>query len=160
MKPIIITLLTVSVLSTGLTAQRIQDVTKVDGSYPAIKKSIDKGYLSLFSDNTFRPNTSLTRKEIALVIDQLLKEIKQSSLSITKTELAELNNLSKSFKSNLSSLEITLSTLETSQKIISEEQKTIQHDFSNQHERIKTLEKRQTLLWIGIGLAAVLGIAI
>ena len=159
MKKISLSLLGVLFLTGYLYAQHIQDLSKADGAYPAIKQSVDKGYLSLFNDHTFRPDTTLTRKEVALIIDQLLREIDRHSLSISDTELSELNHLSESFKGTLSSLQTTLVKLDQTQGLISDEQVTIQHDMTEQELRMKKIEKRHTLMWIAIAITGILSLA-
>ena len=82
----------------SLQGQPISDISTADGSYEAISRSINLGYLSLFNDQTFRPNYALSRRDAALLLDKLTLQIKANKLPLSTNELQELELLSKSFK--------------------------------------------------------------
>ena len=60
----------VNVVSAGT---KIKDVPKSSGTYKAVQKSVDLGYLSLQSNGKFNPNATVTRQEMAVILDKLVK---------------------------------------------------------------------------------------
>lgn len=145
-------------------SMEVTDVSRSDVAYPAIKYSITNGYLPLYSQNTFKPNKEITRRELALTIDTLIKQIKQKKISLTETEIQELNTLSKSFKTSYTDLESRFSRLDLNQKNSDVTLIQIQEEFARSEDRLKgelkSLKKQNNIMWIGVVLAAALGIVI
>ena len=48
-------------------SQQITDIPTDDPNYSYIKQAIKKGYLSLYNDNQFKGDQSLSRKEMAFI---------------------------------------------------------------------------------------------
>ena len=93
--------------------------------YSSIKNSVKKGYLSLYSDNTFRPDQSLTRKEVAVMLDMILNYVDANKLNISSADIADLNRLSQTFRSSFLDIETNVNSLNTLTSGLEEEQKTI-----------------------------------
>lgn len=155
-------LLAVTLLISGASAQSISDVSSKDGAYKAVQTTVSDGYLSLFNGNQFKPNEAVSRKEMALIIDQLLKNAKDSNISLTKAEIQELEHLSKSFKTEYADLKTQISTFVTNQEANTQEIKTLHHDITQLNAQLQDeiieLKKQRRYTWIGIGAAALLGI--
>ena len=75
----IIGVLGVSLLCFG--QQKITDVPASDSSYPAIKRSVEKGYFTLMDGTKFLPDQSVNRKEMAILLDRMDELSKKASLS-------------------------------------------------------------------------------
>jgi hypothetical protein len=140
----------------------INDISKSDGAYAAIKTSIDNGHLSLFKGNIFNPSHAITRKEFAIVIDDIIKESKKNDMSLSAQELQELKHLSNSFKTNFTDMEAQIRELLDTRLVHSDEITTLHHDLSklnaSLHSDILELKKQQLYTWIGIGGATLLGL--
>jgi hypothetical protein len=144
--------------------QPIKDVSKSDSSYRAINKAVKYGYLPLLTGHTFQGSQAVTRKELAVIIDKLLKKVNQSNLSLTESEIQELANLSRTFKGTFTSSETSLGQVSNDISLILEEQKVLNADVSKTQEIIDELkrenEQQKLHMWVGIGIAAALGIMI
>lgn len=180
-----LSLFAVVALQSALSAAPIMmtDVPKADPNYSAIQSSVEGGYFLLFENNTFQPDKQLTRREAAVLLDKLMSEMDGKGLTLSKTELQDLSNLSKRFKSLLAEQDLQNTKVNADLDTIKAEQKVIQHDlsvaygifngskdqrdslFANNAKFMKDYESfkeksydQQVSLWIGIGLAALLGI--
>tara|TARA_E500000178_G_C16723041_1_gene618068 strand:+ start:253 stop:738 length:486 start_codon:yes stop_codon:yes gene_type:complete len=145
-------------LSSQLYSQDIADVSATDRSYNAIKNSVKKGYISLYADDTFKPDQNLTRKEIALVIDMLITYIDKNKVSLSTVDLAELKTLSDAFRRVFKNIEEDMMTLDQLYEKVEEEQKVIQYEFTDMKEDLDRMKERNKLVWVGVGVAAILGI--
>jgi hypothetical protein len=145
-----------------IVAITVTDVKRSDPAYKAIKYSITNGYLPLYSKKTFKPNKEITRKELALTIDALITKINQHNISLTDTEIQELNYLSHSFKTTYTELDLKLSSLALDQKNqgvtlvqIQEEQSRSESGLT---QSIKSLKQQNIVMWVAIALATFFGI--
>jgi hypothetical protein len=163
-KFVAIILLNLFVFNPLLMAQSIKDVPKSDASYSAVKKAVGNGYLSLYGGSTFNGSRAVSRKEMAVIIDKFLKKIDQQGLNLKKSDIQELVQLGKSFKSHLTTVEGDINRHNATIRNVSDEQKTINHDVSEINESLQKelseLKEQQTYMWIGIGAAAALGLII
>ena len=157
------TLLIIILLITPLHSTEIKDVPKSDAAYKAIKKSINDGYLPLDNSQNFRPNHTISRRELAISINKLIDQVKQQNISLTTTEIKELNHLSKSFKPSYSKNESRLAKLELKDQNIQSEFNTIHADISKTNDtlqnEINNLKKQRTYMWIAIVASALLGLS-
>tara|TARA_B100001113_G_scaffold345883_1_gene336054 strand:+ start:1294 stop:1794 length:501 start_codon:yes stop_codon:yes gene_type:complete len=124
-------------LSVPTYALKLTDVKRSDPGFNAIKYSISKGYLPVYSNNTFKPDQEISRRELALTIDTLIKQINQRKISLTETEIQELNHLSKSFKTNYSDFDFRLNQLELNTQNMSKSQVQIQEEITRSHYKLK-----------------------
>jgi hypothetical protein len=144
----------------NILAQDITDVSKADRAYSSINNSIKKGYLSLYSDNTFRPDQPLTRKEIAIMIDLILNYVDDTQLSISQSDLSDLKKLATTFRESFLLVESDLKSLSDVTSNLDEEQKLVQYNITESQDQFKHIQKQHKYLWLGVGIAAVLGILI
>ena len=96
----IVGLLMISMVCYG--QQKITDVPASDAAYPAIKRSVEKGYFTLMDGNKFLPEQGVNRKELALLLDRLDELTKKASLSAG--DIIELKSFSKQFFRRLKKL--------------------------------------------------------
>lgn len=115
MKKTMILLLCVALISTSLipvlaAPLQISDVPPGHWAYSAITKLLDKGYLSLYQDKTFRGDNSVDRYTFAVVIARLLSEMSvistatpvQSTAGTVKSEdMQILRQLTTEFRDEL-----------------------------------------------------------
>ncbi|RAP28162.1 hypothetical protein DID76_04700 [Candidatus Marinamargulisbacteria bacterium SCGC AG-414-C22] len=143
---------------TYIQASPINDISQVDSSYSSIKKSINLGYLSLYNDNTFRPDQRITRKEMAVIIDLFLKRDSANQLSLTQQDIDDLLYLSKSYRNTLSSFDTTLGGIQKNQDNILAETKLLHYDNTTLNNELNELKKQNKMLWLGIGVSALIGV--
>ena len=155
--------LTILLFGSSLIAETIKDVPTDDADFKAMNTAVKKGYLSLYSNNAFRPTQPLTRKEFAAALDAFALDIKQSNMSLTQADIQELNNLSKTFKGDFTGMSGQLALLIKSQSVHSDEIQTLHHDLSKVDDELRQeiaqLKKQRLYTWIGIGAAIILGVA-
>lgn len=76
MKKAIATMMSValllSIVPTFASAKGFSDVTSDKYYYSSVQKCADKGYVSGYTDGTFRPNGSITRAEFATIMNKVL----------------------------------------------------------------------------------------
>ena len=134
--------------------QKITDVPTSDAAYPAIKRSIEKGYFTLMDGNKFLPEQGVNRKELALMLDRLDELTKNASLSAS--DLIELKNFSKQFKGFMEAQQNSKGFVDSEVKLVKTEQKTINYDISRLEDHIQQVEKtrkeQEIFIWIGVGL--------
>lgn len=139
--------------------QKITDVPASDAAFPAIKRSVDKGYFTLMDGHKFLPEQGVNRKELALLLDRLDDLTQKASLSAG--DIIELKNFSKQFKRTMESQQNTKGFMDSEVNLIKTEQKTINYDISRLEDHIQQVEKtrkeQEIYIWLGVGLG-VLGL--
>lgn len=148
-----------------VTAIGQSDVPRSSASYSAVKQAIDGGYLSL-EGNKFNGTKAVSRTELAIAIDRLLNQVKQRNLNMTQSEIDELLHLADAFKpylsdvkKDVSSQRNTLNQLQNEQISLNHDVSTVQIELENEISKLKKENnEKETRLWIGIGLAALLGV--
>ncbi|NDD66612.1 hypothetical protein EBZ35_03040 [bacterium] len=118
----------------------VSDVSPKDPSFGAITQSLRQGYFRLNPSNQFLPDTAVTRKELASILDQLLDT--DANNELTRVQIQELLNLAKTFKSHTVSTTQTTSDLATSHTRLSTEQTVLHTDVSRLTDRVVTLEQQ------------------
>ena len=145
----------------GWASSPIQDVSPSDPAYGIMTSTVKKDYFSLVDGKNFLPNQSVTRKELALIVNRLDELIEQSQAS--DSDMRELRDFSRQFKTYLMTMDSRYTTIQGDINQIQTEQKTLHYDASQLHDTIESLKKSQanqtTFIWLGIGLG-VLGIII
>jgi hypothetical protein len=134
--------------------QKISDIGSSDPAYPAIQRSVDKGYFTLMDGTQFLPDQNVSRKELAILLDRL--DSIKTNTSLSKSDTEELKRFSKQFKSYLESQENEKGLADTEANQIRTEQKTLNYDISRVEDHALRVEKKQKeqdiYIWIGIGL--------
>lgn len=144
----------------------IEDLSQKDPSYKAVQTTLKDGYLSLYN-NKFNGSNPVSRKEMAVAIDKLLKKMDQKGYNLSQAEVQELVQLSKTFKTHLRGIEATSATHENQLLTSKSQQETIQHDLSKLNDELRaelaTLKKendeQHLYMMIAIGIAGILGLA-
>jgi len=176
-------------------ATEIKDVDPSNWAYKSIKKLVDKGYLAIYEDNTFRGDQSVSRTVFAAALAKLIDQIERGELKLGGSELNEIKKLSDEFKSEISDYDSKMGALEKRVSDIESGKVVIQTDISKttvefrdkfdkmsaqmskMNEQIGYLrddlnkmrvdlenekssrKKAQTMLWVGVVVAAVAGAA-
>ena len=151
----------------GLYAQKIQDIPTYDTAYPAIKNSLQLGYLTLFNDKTFRGNLKISRRELALTVDKLLSSIDQKSFHFKSAEREDFIHFVKNYTPIFSKINTQISQIQEQLPLLKDNQDSIHYDLSATSERfeakIRALEKKskwQTAALSGVSLLAVISLMV
>lgn len=167
-------LLIFSLLSMPLAhAQTIGDVPKTDPAYPAIANAVKEGYLSLGADNSFQGSKPITRRELAIFLDRLSADT--SGTQLTKPQIQELQQLSKSYKNNFLNLDSAIASQNSSVTTVMHNTANTYKDLWKINEELRTeiqnvkteiksmkeeQERNQLYMWIGIAAAALTGVVL
>jgi len=143
----------------------ITDVPKTDPAFPAIQRSVNSGYLPTYG-NQFRPDDTISRKEIAVLIDRMLTLLDKGPVNLNDAEKQELGHLSKTYKTYLSKLELTVNSHENRLGKTESEQETLRFDVSKTQselqDEIDSLrienKKQHKFMILGIIAAAIVGL--
>ena len=142
------------ITATLVAAPKISDVETSDPAFTAVSSSVDKGYFTLMDGSKFLPNQSVSRKELALLLDRVDALNKKSELS--PNDLVELKAFSKQFKTYLESQQNQRGLVDSEVEQIKTEQKTLNYDMSRVEEHIQEVEKtrkeQELYIWLGLGL--------
>ena len=137
----------------------IVDVPVSDPSYPAIQRTLEKGYFTIMDGGQFLPNQAVSRKELALMLDRMDALAEKAALS--PNDIIELKSFSSTFSSYLESQQNTKQLMGEDVGQIKTEQKTIHYDMSRLEDHVDMVEKKQkeqeVWMWAAIGLG-VLGL--
>lgn len=146
--------------------QVIIDVPKSDPYYSSVENVVDKGYMSIFGNQFFGDRT-ITRKELAIVIDRLHTRLENTN-QLSETEAKELSVLSQKFKTFLTENETKANASSDNLSSIANEQKVINHDLTKINaelkEELKELKQEQETqklhTWIGIGAVGLIALIV
>ena len=156
MRQIIIMMMVMGMMGHVLGASAIQDVKKTDPTYPAIKRSVDKGYLAIYEGGKFMPNRSVTRKEMSLILSKIAQK-DASVLGLSKAEMQELTLLAKNFKRYLADQDTTAMTFGSRVNLVEKEQKVIHYDMSAITNELSELrgkhEKQKKFTLVALAIA-------
>lgn len=146
----VIGIIGVSILCFG--QQKITDVKTSDAAYPAIKRSVQKGYFTLMDGTKFLPDQGVNRKELAILLDRM--DSLSTKATLSANDIVQLKSFSKQFKTYLESQQNSKVLVDSEVKRVKTEQKTMNYDVSRLEEQV---QEQNTFMWIAIGLG-VLGI--
>lgn len=111
-------------------AVEIKDVEKGSWAYDVIVKLIDKGYLSLYDDKTFRPDQPVTRVVLAAALGRLMDQIESGALKVSAGDMKDIKKLGDTFRSEMADVDAKLSALDKRISDIESGKVVIQQDLS------------------------------
>lgn len=94
-------LLIMIVISYPVNSAEIEDISQDHWAYNSVNKLIDKGYLSLYEDGTFKGNNKVSRYELAVIIARMLNDIETNGTNVTDEDANKLRKLSLEFRDEL-----------------------------------------------------------
>lgn len=164
-------LLALSVLLLGMAtltlAAEPKDVPADHWAYQAVKQLIDKGYLQLYQDQTFKGDQPVDRFTLATVVAKILEEIASGATGTSKEDVKVLRNLANELREELVKVIAESNTyskktdeIKRSGQVLSEDlviltyeqqelQKEVQQllaDLKTVSERVKVLEQELAIL--------------
>ena len=145
-------------------AQTMSDISQTDVNYKEIKNIVKKGQLNLYNNDEFKPNIAVTRRELAIILNQLNHSQQATSSSLNNEKITNLNLLADSFKETYTANENKLYNLSTinnelleNQKILFHENTKLNQEINSLKEESKSLKKQRKLLYILVGFSSILG---
>ena len=136
----------------------IKDIKK-NPNKTAIQFTVNKGFLPLYQDKTFRSQETITRDELAFILYKLNQNIRPTPPANTPfgIQSATLKTLLAQLESQIQDHTQSISRLNT-------EQQTLHHDLTATNESLtlelaqtkQELAQQQTWLWIAIGTVGLL----
>ena len=99
--PVLVLILVMVCASLGWAATQIKDVDPTHWAYQSVKMLIDKGYLSLYEDSTFRGDKTITRYQLADVLARILQKIDDGSATVAPGDVNSIRQLTVEFRKEL-----------------------------------------------------------
>ena len=131
----------ISFNSFSVNAEELKDVPDNHWAYKSVKKLIDKGYLSLYEDGTFKGNNKVSRYELAVIIARMLDDIQDTGTQVSEEDADTLRKLSLEFRDELVDLAKKHNNLLKRLKSV-EDKNIIQSDaIGNNREKINNIDK-------------------
>ena len=91
----------ITVFAVSVNAAEIEDVSEDHWAYDSVQKLIDRGYLTLYEDDTFKGENKVSRYELATILARMLDDLQTSDVEITEDDTDELRKLSLEFRDEL-----------------------------------------------------------
>ncbi len=124
------------------------DVPPNHWAYQAVKQLVDKGYLALYQDQTFRGDQPVDRYTLATVVAKILKEAASGNTAASREDVKLLRSLTNEFREELvkvltenSSLSKKLDELTRQDQIFKEDITKINAGLQNVNQEQMELEK-------------------
>ncbi len=123
-----------------------KDVPPGHWAYEAVKRLVEKGWITLFEDQTFRGDRPVDRFTLASLTARILNELEKRELpGITRKDLEDLKALAEEFKDEIidfkeksAKLERRLQALEEQQEISSKELTALVEQTSDALDTLQT----------------------
>ncbi|MHA2609721.1 MAG: S-layer homology domain-containing protein [bacterium JZ-2024 1] len=134
------------VLSFGLLGAAMpKDVPPGHWAYEAVKRLVEKGWLGLYEDQTFRGDKPVDRFTLASIVGQILKELeKREPTGLTKKDLEDLKALAEEFKDEIIDFKERMATIERKLQTLEEQEGITSKEVTALVEQTgETLDKLQ-----------------
>ncbi len=99
--PIIIAL-AIAFTTMPASADEIKDITPGHWAYKSVKYLVDKGYLALYEDGTFRGDLPVNRVVFATALKKLVDQIRSGEISPNTADMKEIQKLLDAYKREIS----------------------------------------------------------
>lgn len=94
----------------GLAAPVLTDVSKDHWAYKAVLGLVDKGYLSVYNDGSFRGDEPVSRYLLAFVVAKMLTDLEKGTVSATDEDMSVLRQVANELRGELVPLIAALDT--------------------------------------------------
>lgn len=130
-------------LVTSFSANAVEpkDVSEAHWAYQSVTKLIDRGYLSLYEDGTFKGNNKVSRYELAVIIARMLGDIQDSGEKVSEEDAGTLRKLSLEFRDEL--VEIAKKQEDILQRVKNTEEKNViqNNAIGGNREKIDSIDQ-------------------
>ncbi|MBO8126420.1 MAG: S-layer homology domain-containing protein [Firmicutes bacterium] len=120
----------------ALAAAEIKDVPPNHWAYSAVQKLLEKGYLSLYQDGTFRGDKAVDRYTFAVVVARLISEMaalgsgQPATDKVASEDLQLLRKLTTEFRDELVQLATTDESIQGDLEAAAKEQTVLREDLN------------------------------
>jgi hypothetical protein len=130
-RTIAVTIALLAVFAVSARAEvQIKDLKPSDWAYKSVRMLVDKGYLAVYDDGTFRGDQPVSRIVFASAIGKLIDQIANGELSVGGADLAVIKKLGDEFKNEMSDYDSRMKALEKRVSDVESGQVVIQTDLS------------------------------
>lgn len=98
---LLLIILVIFLFSFPAMGQNIDDMDEDHWAYESVQELIDRGYLNLYEDDTFRGNESISRYEMAEIVSRLLADLQDTDTELEEEDVEEIRKLSLEFRDEL-----------------------------------------------------------
>jgi len=100
-KLLVLTLAIVMMFSITALGAEIKDVPESHWAYDSVQQLVEKGYLSLYEDDTFKGTNKVSRYELAEIIARMLNDTASGQMEMSEEDVDTLRELSLEFRDEL-----------------------------------------------------------
>ncbi|MFW6238400.1 MAG: S-layer homology domain-containing protein [Halanaerobiales bacterium] len=143
-KVIVLVFLFTALFSAPLLAQEIEDVSEDHWAYESVQKLIDRGYLNLYDDDTFRGKNSISRYEMAVIVSRLLEDLQDSGAQLEEDDVEEIRKLSLEFRDELVEIAQEQEDFSGTLENLKEENIIQSEEIGNLNEQMESLQEELT----------------
>ncbi|AZR72625.1 hypothetical protein BBF96_04015 [Anoxybacter fermentans] len=127
-------------------ASEIKDVDPSHWAYKSIKMLIDKGYISLYEDSTFRGDKSVSRYELAEVVARLLERLEEGTISADQIDVNTIRELTVEFRKELVDIIQKQNLFSSRLSQLEKNQVVIKEDIAHKQQQIEEIIDQLILL--------------
>ncbi len=98
---IVITVIFTMLFSFSALGAEIKDVPESHWAYDSVNLLVEKGYLSLYEDDTFKGTNKVSRYELAEIIARMLNDVAAGDTEMSEDDVDTLRELSLDFRDEL-----------------------------------------------------------
>lgn len=132
--------------SFGMAATQIKDVDSSHWAYKSVKLLIEKGYMSLYEDNTFRGDKSVTRYQLAEIVAKILEKIGEGSTTVNPADVTNIRQVTVEFRKELVEIAQNQNLFSTRVNQVEKNQVVMKEDIAKAHQQILQLIDQLALL--------------
>ena len=101
----------------AVAAPQVKDVPKDHWAYEAVMKLVDKGYLGVYDDGTFKGEEGVNRYLLAFVVAKMLTDLEKGAVTATEEDMGILRQVANELRAEIvplmSTLDIRVKALES-----------------------------------------------
>lgn len=127
-------------------AVEIKDVSEDHWAYESVKALIEKGYLSLYEDGTFRGKEKVSRYELADLVSRLIKNFSEGDIEASEKDIEILRELSVEFRDELVDLASDQEKLSQQIDKLNREDIVLKESIGNNIENVESMKENFSTL--------------
>lgn len=144
--PLFVILCVFGLATAGMAATQIKDVDSSHWAYKSVRLLIDKGYMSLYEDSTFRGDKTVSRYQLAEIIAKILEKIGEGSTQVDPLDVTNIRQLSVEFRKELVEIAQNQNMFATRVTQVEKNQVVLKEDVARAHQQILQLIDQLALL--------------